>query len=124
MCDFKLHLQFFFNTRIPYSRHLEKKMAAISWFQVANVLFLFYKIVPKDVSYQISCLHHKLKDFKIICLASSPSHLPDLHRYSSWFNISPSTFIQSVGNSTTRWVSATQQCSPLEVSLSIWLARP
>ena len=24
----------------------------------------FDQIVPKDVSYQISCLHHKLKDFK------------------------------------------------------------
>ena len=24
----------------------------------------FDQIVPKDASYQISCLHHKLKDFK------------------------------------------------------------
>ena len=47
-----------FNTRIPCSRHLEKK-----WRPLPDFRLLFEIMVPKDVSYQISCLHHKLKIF-------------------------------------------------------------
>ena len=47
-----------FITRIPCSRHLEKK-----WRPLPDFRLLFEIMVPKDVSYQISCLHHRLKDF-------------------------------------------------------------
>ena len=58
-----------------YKNYIYRTAAILKKYPLLDFRWLtcfFDKIVPKDGSYQISCLHHKLKDFKDNLLSYRP----------------------------------------------------
>ena len=95
----------------PYSLHLKQQVFEHSRFVHLSVTKATWcRIWTIHNKYLGVCIHFQVwVTFSALLRQSqpghSPSHLQTLHRYSS-----PSTFIQSVDMSTTRWLSATPQC--------------